>query len=108
MPFSLDLRTRVVEFVETTGSVSKAAKLYKVGRATIYRWLNRADLQPTVVKRRKRKLDWDALRQDVEQNPDAKLVDRALKFGVRPSAICYALKAMKLTRKKRSTLSGKG
>lgn len=73
-----------------------------MGRATIYRWLSREDLKPTQVKRRKRKLDWDALRKDVEQNPEAKLADRAQKFGVRTNAIFYALKEMKITRKKKN------
>jgi transposase len=57
-------------------------------------------LEPLPVKRRKRKLDWKALENDVKENPDARLIDRAKKFGVRPSAISYALKEMKITRKK--------
>lgn len=101
MPYSLDLRERVVNFVEEGGSVSKAAQQYKVSRATIYRWLGREDLKPTPVTRRKRKLDWEALKQDVEQHPDSKLVERAQKFGVRASAIFYALRKMKITRKKK-------
>jgi putative transposase len=39
----------------------------------------------------------------VKENPDARLIDRAKKFGVRPSAISYALKEMKITRKKKET-----
>jgi transposase len=57
-------------------------------------------LRPTKVERRKRKLDWEALLKDIEKNPDTKLSDRAQKFGGRPSAICSALKEMKITRKK--------
>jgi putative transposase len=101
MSYSLDLRERVVEYIEAGGSPSKAEKRYKVSRATIYRWLNRVDLRPTVVKRRQRKLDWKALEKDVQENPEAKLADRAKKFGVRPSTIHYALRQMKITRKKR-------
>ena len=55
----------------------------------------------TKVKRRKRKLDWKALENDVKENPDARLIDRAKKFGVRPSAISYALKEMKMKEKKK-------
>lgn len=102
MAYSLDLRKRVVEWVEEGGSVSKASKIYKVGRATIYRWMSRADLKPTKIERRNRKLDWEALRKDVEENPDTKLTELAQKFGVRPSAICYALKKLKITRKKKN------
>jgi len=101
MSYSLDLRERVIEFVENGEGVSKASKIYEVSRATIYRWLGRESLEPTVVKRRQRKLDWEALRKDVEENPETKLKDRAQKFGVRASAIWYALKKMDITRKKK-------
>lgn len=100
MPYSLDLRKRVVEFVEEGGSVSKAVKNYRVSRATIYRWLEREELEATKVKRRKRKLDWEAVRKDVEQNPDRKLSDRAKAFGVRTNAVWYAIKEMRITVKK--------
>jgi putative transposase len=101
MPYSLDLRKKVIEYVEAGGSITKASRIYKIGRASVYRWLNRADLSPTQVKRRHRKLDWKALKKDVEENPDLRLIDRANNFGVRPSAISYALKKMKITRKKK-------
>lgn len=102
MTYSLDLRQRVVEYVEAGGGATSASKLFKVGRSTIYQWLAREDLRPTHVKRRKRKLDWEALKRDVEQHPDSKLSKRAQKFGVQPSAIHYALKEMNITRKKSS------
>jgi transposase len=97
MPYSLDLRQRVVYFIEQGGSVLKAAKLYQVSSATIYRWLNREDLRPTIVKTRRRKLDRQALRRDIEENPQAKLADRAKKFGVAVNAIWYAMKQMKIS-----------
>ena len=107
MPYSLDLRKRVVEYMEKGGSATKAAKIYQVGRATIYCWLGRENLAPTVVERRNRKLDWKALAKDVEENPNDRLITRAKKFGVHPSAICYALKKMEITRKKRIPLPRK-
>jgi putative transposase len=100
MSYSLDLRERVVEFIRKGGNVSKAVENYQVSRATIYRWLERKELKATKVARRKRKLDWEALRKDVEQNPGVKLSERARKFGVRTNAIWYTMKEMKITRKK--------
>jgi transposase len=47
MADSLDLRKRVVDYVENGGGITKAAALFKVGRATIYRWLRREDLRAT-------------------------------------------------------------
>jgi transposase len=64
-------------------------------------------LKPTQVKRRRRKLDWPALEKDVEENHKARLIDRARKFGVRPSAIHYALKELKIRRKKKKFATGK-
>lgn len=107
MTHSLDLRIRVIDYIENGGSVTKAAKLFQVGRASIYRWLNRETLEITKVKRRNRKLDWSALKKDVAENPGIRLIDRAKKFKVRPSAISYALKQMKITRKKTASLSRK-
>lgn len=88
--------------MENGGKITEAAKVFSIGRATIYRWLSRQELEATKVEHRQRKLDWEALERDVEENPDAKLIDRAKKFGVRPSAICYALKKIKITRKKKN------
>ena len=62
MSYDLDLRKRAVEWVEGGGSISKASLIYKVSRATIYRWMSREDLRPTKIERRKRKLDWEALK----------------------------------------------
>ena len=100
MPYSLDLRTRVITFVENGGGITKASQLFQISRTSIYRWFNRTHLQPTKVLRRKRKIDLCALEKDVAQNPDLRLIDRAQKFNVTPSAISYALKKLKIIRKK--------
>ena len=107
MADSLDLRKRVVDYVENGGGITKAAALFKVGRATIYRWGGKTSLA-TKVEHRERKIDSEALRKDVEENPEARLIERARKFGVRASAICYALKKMKITRKKKNFVIKKG
>ena len=96
-----------MDYVENGGGITKAAAIFKVGRATIYRWLGREDLRATKVKHRQRKLDWKALKKDVEENPEARLVERSRNFWVRASAICYALNKMKITRKKRTSRSRK-
>ena len=100
MAYSLDLRLKVVHFLESGGKITDAAHIFGVGRASIYRWLSRQELEATKVKRRQRKLDWKGLEKDVKENPEATLTDRAKKFEVAPSAIFYALKKMKITRKK--------
>lgn len=104
MAYSLDLRERVVKYVRSGSSVDEAVERYDVSRASIYRWLVREDLRATLVKRRHRKLDDTVLSQHVQDYPDARLKDRAAYFGVHPSAICRALKRLKITRKKTTSL----
>ena len=41
MPYSLDLRQKVINFVENGGTITKAAHTFGIGRASIYRWLSR-------------------------------------------------------------------
>jgi putative transposase len=64
----------------------------------IYRWHSREELEATKIKHHQKKLDPKALEKDVQENPEARLRDRAEKFGMRPSSICYALKKMEITR----------
>ena len=62
---SIDLRQRVVDYVERGGSKVAAARVFNVSRGTIYNWFDRESLIPTKVIRRNRKLDWKILREDV-------------------------------------------
>ena len=86
MAYSIDLRQRVVKRVQEGHSVPETADLYEVSSATIYRWLKRSNLAPTVVKQRRRKIDPAALKAHVRDYPNARLNDRARDFGVHPSA----------------------
>jgi hypothetical protein len=81
MSYSLDLRERVVNYVRNGGSPTEAARLFLVGRATLYRWLGAPDLLPKPAKERKRKLDKGALAAHVRDFPDALLRDRAAHFA---------------------------
>jgi putative transposase len=77
MTYSLDLRQRAVKRVKSGHSVPETAALYEISPATLYRWLKRSDLAPTVVKQRRRKIDPVALKAHVRDYPDARLKDRA-------------------------------
>ena len=57
MPYSLDFRQKVINFVENGGTITKAAHTFGIGRASIYRWLSRPKLSATKVKSRQKKLD---------------------------------------------------
>jgi len=105
MTYSLDLRQRVVDFVKNGGSKAEASRAYKISEWCVYDWCQRTELKPQKPpQRRKRKLDWEALRIHVQEYPDALLRERAEHFGVKINAIWYACQQMKLTRKKNTTL----
>ena len=74
MPYSLDLRQKVINFVENGGAITEAAHTFGRGRTSIYRWLSRPKLPATKVKSRRIKLDWKELEKDVKQNPESSIV----------------------------------
>lgn len=105
MTYSVDLRQRVVAFVEAGGAKAEAARRFSVSEGSVHNWLKRDNLTPTKVKHRDRKLNWKALEQHIQDEPDAKLKDRAEHFGVHTTAIWYAIKQMNITRKKTAKVS---
>lgn len=103
--YSIDLRERVVAYVEQGGSKAAAVVLFQVSRRTVYYWLERkrktGSLKPNELKKYKtRKLDETKLIQHIEAQPDATLEETAEQFGVSHVAIWYAFKRLKITRKK--------
>ena len=77
MPYSLDFRQKVINFVENGGTLTKAAHTFGIGRASIYRWLYRPKLSATKVKSRQIKLDWKELEKDVKLNIESGIVRRS-------------------------------
>lgn len=110
MAYSVDLRERVVEFVRTAeGSQSKAAHLFKVGLATVKRWLKRGEnlAADKPGPRDAHKLDRKRLQEVVEAEPDRYLDEYAEMIGSKRSTVAYNLKVLKISRKKKHTLPGK-
>ena len=70
MPYSLDFRQKVMNFVGNSGTITKSAHTFGIGIASIYRQLSRPKLSATKVKSRQIKLDWKELEKNVKQNPD--------------------------------------
>ena len=104
MAYSIDLRKRVVEFVEEGGSKAEAARRFRVSVWCVKNWCGRADLAPKRHGPRQRKLDRLALRQHVAQYPEATLKERAQHFDVQIHAIWYALRQLNVTHKKNSAV----
>jgi transposase len=99
MSYSIDLRKRVIDYVNQGGRKSEAARIYKVSRRTVYYWLGRSDLTPTARGPCDRKLKKQELAAHVEAYPDAILRERAVYFGVSKNAIWAALQQLAISKK---------
>lgn len=106
MRYSKDLRPRVVKYVRQGGSKVSAAERFGVSRQVVYNWLARGDdYSPSKPgPRQTHKLNWEALRKGIEEQPDRIVTEWAALFGVGTTAIHYALGRMRLSRKKNLAL----
>ena len=99
MTYSLDLRERVLDYVQSGGTKVEACRLFDVDRKTIYNWLSRSDLEAGPCGPRQGKINKDALLQHVKDYPNAILRERAEHFGVHTNAIWELLKKHNITKK---------
>ncbi len=105
MAYSLDFRKKVVGFVTSGGTKKAASQLFGVSVWCVHDWCSRKDLSANYSAcGLARKFDWDLLREDVRVNPDKFLYERAAEFNVTTHSIWYALKAMKISYKKNTSV----
>lgn len=104
--YSVDLRERVLQYLEKNKNRKAASLLFQVGEATIYRWISRKKEKGNVEPLRRpyvyKKIDDQRLIDYIEKNPDHFLSEISKHFSLTPQAIFYALKRLKITRKKSS------
>ena len=101
--YSLDLRERIIRYVQNGGTPKDAARHFNVGRSTVFRYL-KADregaLRPKTSWGRWRKLDPEKLAAHVREHPDDTLAEMGEVFGVSVTCLWTALKKLKITLKK--------
>lgn len=112
MSYSIDLRERVISFIEQGGSKVDASVIFGVCRPAIYSWLRKkaetGSVKDAPLKRGWKKLNPEKLKAYVKEHPDLTLADYAKHFGASSPSVCMALKKLKITRKKRQLFIGKG
>jgi len=108
MTYSLDFRQKVlsIKAQEKLTGVETAVR-FGIGVASITRWDKQIEPQRTRSKPAT-KLDMDALKQDVDNYPDAYQYERAARLGVSQRAIGNALKRLKISYKKNTVASESG
>lgn len=102
--YSMDLRERVLKHLENTNDKQAASRLFQVGIATVYRWAARKKATGNIEPLRRpyayKKIEDDKLIAYIEAYPDHFLSEIARHFGLTLQTIFYALKRLKITRKK--------
>lgn len=105
--YSVDLRKRVIDYVLAGNQIKSASVLFRVGRKTIYRWLEllktNGNLNPKkLTSRSGYKINHESISQHFIEIPDATLQEVADTFATNVSTIWYICQKQKITRKKRS------
>jgi len=106
--YALDLRERVVKFLNAGGSKAEAARRFDLGRRTVYRYLAAAEkgtLAPKTSWGKWRKLDPQKLQTHVQAHPDATLKELQTVFGVSHHAVWVRLGQLGFTLKKTHKIS---
>jgi putative transposase len=102
--YSEDLREKVISHIMSGCSKREAAKVFNIGEATVYRWIDlqkQGDIKPKKRTDYPRKVDEQKLREYVAQNPDHTLKQIAASLGLKFQNVGKWLKRLKITRKKR-------
>ena len=101
--YALDLRERVVKFLQAGGSKVAAARRFDLGRRTVDRYLAAAKagaLAPKTSWGQWRSLDPQKLQAPVKRHPEATLKELATVFNVSPNAGWIRLGKLGFTLKK--------
>ena len=106
--YALDLRERVVKFIQGGGSKAEAARRFDLARSSVYRYLAAAQqgvLAPKTSWGTWRKLDPQKLQAHVRKHPDATLKELQAVFGVSHHAVWVRLGQLGFTLKKTHKIS---
>jgi len=104
MTYSLDLRKRVLNYLEKGNTQEEASIIFDISPKTVTNWVKKNkenNLSPKVRENKPRKIDNDQLIKYIKNNSDAYLREIAKEFSVTIQAIFYACKRLRITLKKR-------
>lgn len=100
MRCSKDLRRRVIAYVKAGGKKVEAAKHFGVGEASVYRWVRHGETAQKPGPKAPHKISESSLQGLLDRRPDAILKELAKELRVDPSSVWYAMRRMKISRKK--------
>ena len=110
MSYSIDLRKKVMEYLESGYSQREAQEVYQIGLSAINRWHQRyvktGKLEDKKPCRSHKKLDPVKLEDYVRKHPDAYLKEIGEAFGCSETSVRRAFRRLGITRKKRRSATG--
>ena len=104
MAYSIDFIRRAVAYKDEGHTFGQLREAFGIPDVTYYDWkekLKNGHFNAKTKRERRRKIDKEALKQAVADNPDAFLREYAEQFDCTPTAVFYALESLGITRKKK-------
>lgn len=105
MAYSVDFRRKAIEYMDKGHTGKELKEVFGIYPSEISKWrkllAQTGSLDPQYKETRAGKIDMTKLEKAVEERPDAYLSELAKEFGCTKQAIFYALKRLRITRKKR-------
>jgi len=111
-PLSNDLRKRVIEYSNEGLMQRKIAEMLKVSNSFVSRLLSRyketKNIKPKVPQiTRPRFVNYEKIAEYIKNNPDKTQKEIGKEFGYKEKAVCYIIKKLNITYKKKTFIRGK-
>lgn len=104
-PYSVDLRKKVIEYIEAGNEQKAASEVFSIHKNTINRWWIRYKSEGIYTARArpgyKSKVDKSKLEEFVKNNPNTTLSAAGIKFGISAWQVGRILKKMGFSYKKK-------
>ena len=104
-PYSLDLREKVIKYIESGGSQISASNIFNLGYSTVHKWYKRykteGHFKPRSRLGAKPKIDRDEFIKYVKTHDNADAMEIGVYFGISPSGARYWLKKIGFSYKKK-------
>lgn len=104
-PYSLDLRQKVIKYIESGGSQISASKIFSLNKNTVSSWWRRYCSEGSINPRKrlgsKAKVDLEKFILYVESHPNDDAGDIGKYFGISASGARYWLKKIGFSYKKK-------
>lgn len=110
-PYSIDLRERVIKYIESGKSKKAASILFKLNPKTVYNWYNRYKVEGHCLPRKRMgatpKINTEEFINYVNKTPNATSEDIGEAFNLSASGARYWLRKLGYSYKKKTSLMWK-